>query len=743
MPKDRLLLLTDSRCLRELVDHGGLPEGLVVTPNGRTPDLSDSRLAGKLVACDPDLFVSGEVRNRTEDQQRDVFYGQLIGTSMCHLVVLDAVAQLHDGTSDAARPNTTRALQDWYERFMREANRIPKRRQEFRHVLIVVCADGLPAERERDIDALLENAREFVDECYVMADMLELGQNQVIHASYGWPLPTARLLFRLLSEVQKQRAGGSVSRYAWRALEIAPGLDPERIQEQCDHHVREQASRLLSRAVGGEDLSTWNATYRRSFAPESDSAQLPPLKLAPIEAPMWAADDAREALSLASDAARGDAAMAEAGRSDRATFAAGAEARLRAIQDSVRYAWSLVAGGPGCVGMLLNQGRPEPQDLHAHLDRVTAQWRAIRELDQEHQERLAIASACVDEYEKARAAFIGFNVRVLIGIVVAIAAAFLGHSILRGLWDSAWVTLGVVVAAAAGASIAAYWTARQEQRAGEVAAKSMGELLGAADDAVRERGEAARTAARLANEFWTRLRARAAAARLERLLRRVQLVLVRELTPESEGVEHRSGWSKEAAMESPDTAEFQADQRARLRRLTTISAQGSLAGPARRIDLVEVIARFEHELLHFWRDVCERHDKLPAGHLPATVLSERIREFARQFREAVSGEVRRQLLTPEAGVESPSVLSSLAEALNDRFSYFMSYPMAGPPSAADAVHTVVFLNPDHAHPSPDRNHPFITKDGEFLRGTGVVAIAIQTVRLEQIERAPAAESAIA
>jgi len=241
----RLLLLADEVCFEDIKKYGGLPPGILCDVDEDGPAPSERHI----VRRDPALLIpdarhpaSGDgapdaVSQRALDEEgRDELFAELLGTTVCHLVVLgnarDGRAEISDKTTIGG-PTCLEDLVEWYKAFQKEVGRVRHRRHEYQHILILVCTDDLRADDLPCIKALTEADGEhaYFHRCYVMLKKLELGRQDVCFSRYVWPSAVGRLLLRLLDDESYGIRGGACA-YAWRAFELSPGFDRSIVDEQ-------------------------------------------------------------------------------------------------------------------------------------------------------------------------------------------------------------------------------------------------------------------------------------------------------------------------------------------------------------------------------------------------------------------------------------------------------------------------------------------------------------------------------
>ncbi len=715
MPR-KLLLLADDHCWGELRHVAGLPQRVWTDwqRSNRGADIDPD--AVHIIRHDPALIVSlgddiassklePSGASQLDEEGRDELFAELLGSSVCHLVVLENSTSRNAneiGGEPAPRKESSKlsAVVRWYERFHDEASRRVARRQEdYRHVLILICADPVPPEDFKHLKRLTAGAGKdkLCDVCYVMCPQLELGPHNVCHARYVWPIAVTRLLLKLLEDKVPQPPNRTRT-FAWRAFELAPGVDPVEV-EQKYHNLLDDSYKRIRRAVESGETD-WNSA---SFNPLPQSVDLVPLSRdKPINpGEFWHTFNTEKSVRDMASPNRWEEELTLAGQEF-----AGRLKRRAVLEDppasgEVQNVWSRVHTHPGYVSAaLLDKNLIEGSRIDDRFAEIAANWNGVAGCEKEREAKLAELGLCARVLADAQLGFLEILFRIVAGGMATLIVAVLSMAVFYELLGSFWMAAIIALGSGIGAIGAAFGTYYLERYRGEHAREAFIQLLKDVDDLTRSRHEKCQTALVRATSFWERLRSRSLASRLRQLLTRAQVILDHELQPEIPHVEQPESEELDATR---STSDAQRDQRRRSQRarflaktsmLQVVESDNIEPNKFREVaGIGETIRNFQEQFIQdVWRRTCLESDKGRLGKIPARVLIPRIRDFQESFRAELIAEVHRQLIEQMHGKGVDLWSSQIAQLQNEPLYYYLSCPVSE--GVSGTMHSVLFLRND-------------------------------------------------
>lgn len=613
-----------------------------------------------------------------DDEGRDVLFAQMLHRTVCHLVVVESEAPYDGSDVDVSVPRDDRSsrlepLLKWYRTFAEMARRhVEFREGDYKHVMILICADELSSEELNDLDSIRSlqhlplpsqvapeqeqaateqetEGRQLLDACYVMLPKLNLDVHDVCHARHVWPIMVSRLLVWLLEGNLDYYAMNKYKTYAWRVFEVSTGASQMELSKVMGEGFRELRKDVLGEDVvaspgdADDDDVEVSAVDRQSrAAPEIEF----PAKHAPRRSENgWHEYKPVETLGALAD---------EEDVSKRFKQAAEKFAHERgqdpihenpASWDDAETTWGNVRKHPKNMRDALHKARiEEGRGSLAEMTEAHNCWQAIHEAEEY---RLALTEethGCAEELSVAQGHFIGLRCRLIMAFAVTLAVGYFAFSVFQNLLRSWFVSALIALCSAGGAALSAIWLHLRERKAGENALDAFVGELGNVDAALagchRSRCRAMISAARV----WDRIHTQSGSARVRLLLDRLSLMLDRELRSETPGV---SSVACEAdGQGNPVLARRQRD-RSLLLGGTTIFPGGDsghemVATDMDRINrkIKECIGAFDKE----WRVFCEKHAPGLHGHFPAQHLIPYLRSFRMQFCHHITSEFNRQIV---------------------------------------------------------------------------------------------------
>jgi len=475
-----------------------------------------------IVRRDPARLMLDEAAGEGGDAV-DARFAQLLAGTLCHVVRL---------TAGAGAPLAR--LADGYERFRDEATeRVRFRSPEYRHVLVLVADEPIPAEGWGRLQALLSDDEEVgpavrdhapLRDVYVLLAPMNLGPADAAVAREVWPVAVSRLLLHLrLEGVTDGVPRGRV--LAWRGTEVVPTF--------THGQERDVVTPLLARAHRVfHRVETDMASRAEEELRDPTLLSAPPWKVTvpPFEqkAP-WQTLDAAAAHGRSNSATHWNQVHRCSGVELYGRLDARVASEERAAAGRGRWVWGAVHEGPGAAHALQERiGLPLAIASTLPTREVGLGLVAVDRAQAALKAEVEDARACAEHYDAARFAFVGLALRGLFAVAGPLAVGWgIGwvHQAWTGRTAESLVLGGITAVVPLGA---AWFSWTLERRRGRIAGftfrKIEEEELGAARQAVEDSyralvavGAGFRVAGRRAARF---LRLRALLARLQALLQR-------------------------------------------------------------------------------------------------------------------------------------------------------------------------------------------------------------------------------
>jgi len=686
MPRN-FLLLADADALGRL-RAAGMSDQILVDGEPHLPgevpapehDFIERRDPASLVSLDAD----GEVLDTQANvEHRDELFATLLGSVVCHLVVLENEPAGSQPAGDRAvlkDASPLDRLSRWYETFRREvAERVDYRQHEYRHILILVCAEDIPKACLLQLNELLAcgDGEPAIHACYVMLRRLNWGAANVCHSRYVWPLSVARLLVYHLATDSASVARASVSgdpvTLAWRAIELVPDIAPAEVEE----HFRQRLDKLVERfstASPDEGGSDWNA---KAFDPDPDvpKARLPEKEFS--HRGPWNTFDAPRAVEDATDAKMWEEELRRTGGNLVRAIAARLLSEDLESWQQIGRVWGSVHLKPSALWAALRErGVIHGPDVAAELQKLGGEFEALREILRQRDEAIEDAARCATMLEEAQCGFVDLGRRFLFAGVAAGAVAYASilvfHMLLGG-WSAA---LLVACFGVLGAICALVGPRILEEQAGKQAVEAFQkEILVDLQQRTIDQDSRCQNLVANGHRFWAKSRAASASRRLGRLLRRFHSMIEQELVthePDAEFDEEEE--PDEFGATSPSNQRRRESQQRLYLKFTRVRRKiESFKPDADALDGVmeNRISRFKE----LWGRLCRDHDGCFAGNMPAGEWIPALDDFRDGFRAAISDEIHRQAIAQMADDRRQEWGDELQRFLNEPYHYYLSCPV--------------------------------------------------------------------
>lgn len=729
----KLYLLADDQAMVKLRAVGMSEELLVDGTHDAPPDGSAPQ-RDYIQRLDPrDLTPHARPAEAAEDspavdvEHRDELFAGLLGSLVCHLVVLENDAGERDTVLTDSAP--VERLRTWYEQFQQEVElRVGYRQSDYRHVLVIVCAEDVPHEYLEPLLAQLSGPDSPVEVCYVMLRRLNWAQQNVCHARYVWPISVARLLLYLMTTKGQLQPRGGTTLMAWRAIEIVPDIPASVIDEQYRKTLDIIYKRLFTDFADHRQRSVWDED---SFDPDPHIDKEELTVPEPPHVRQWQTFDSRRATDDAESPARWDEALSENG----GRFATSIG---RAVLDDDSPAWRQVAkvwgsvhGEPSVLPAALQQrGIVHGPDVDRSFQELLDEFQSLITMIRERDAAIADARGCAEAIAQAQRGYIDRSVRVMlaatVGVIVSYASIVLFGYLLSltvsDLWARPldWLTpLAVAGSGVLGVALAVVVPLVMENIAGKRAVGTFtDDILPDLDQRMIRRDWASQKLIENGHRFWAKARAASAARRLRLLLRRLMTMVDFELrttdsaAPSPEDDAHLYNHTARRRRQIQQQREFQ--QQSRIRQATpTVDVDGEA--------LSHLSDTWLENFRRLWMELCQSHDRQRAGTMPAQIWIPRLRAFCEQLHAAVAERIHSDAVRNLIAAQDEQWKRALGVFLNQDYSYYLSCPVTATDVDADGRSMRLLLRSELAHQDDGRlqdvvvdHHPVI--DGQPLLG---------------------------
>jgi hypothetical protein len=704
MPR-KLFLLADDRAFRQL-RAAGLSDELLVDGGKLDQRQASEPKNGYIERRDPADLIPRSVNDSDDEdsepldvEQRDQLFANLLGSVVCHLVVLENDPKTAKSDEVVLKNSALiKQLERWYNKFHEEvAQRVDFRQYEYRHVLILVCADEVPHKHLASLHGLLDGNGEgrSIDACYVMLRRLNWGAQHVCHSRYVWPISVARLLIYLMAtqhdSLPHAQRTDATPVLAWRGIELVPDIPSSVIDEHFQRRLAKIHDRLFATTTKSRG-ATWNED---AFDPDPDLPKAE-LKQPHIESyGYWQAYDSQRALDEVESADRWEGPL----RANGARFATTVGRALLADESQgaqqLSRVWRQLHGDPTILRSALDQrGIVRGPDVETGLGKMVDDFGSLAVMTQEREEAIQDARECSGLIEEAQLGFVERSVRAILTATVAIFVSYASIMIFGDLfsnWEApeTWITPLVVAGAGIfGALLAAIVPFLMERRAGERAVRTFSDdILVDIDKRMIRRDWACQQLMEDGHRFWAKSRAASAARRLRLLMRRLKAMVDGELHLADPVVEVRDDDGQDLASETVrqrrgrrQQQEFQEQTRIRQEINAFVIDDDALD------QLTE--SRIE-QFIQLWSGLCRDHDRQLAGNMPAQFWLPELRDFRELLRAAVTEHIYGQAIRQLVGDHDRTWMSGLQDFLNQDYSYYMSCPVTA--SDMDRRHRAIRL----------------------------------------------------
>jgi hypothetical protein len=721
VPVRKLILLTDHGAFAEFRKSSGLPPDCIEDALDRVRRRADDERGvardfrikhvdpSILVPIDPEAEVAAEhAQQQTPngvvmEDIRDEIFGELLTCTVCHLVVLENELEAVQGLSGQERvvlqdDSRLQALRRWYERFTEEAIRRvgEKRVNEYRHYLILVCAEEIPERFFESFQALVKpvdghvQASPLIKNVYVMLRKLEIGEEHVLHSRYVWPMYVGRLCTQLLYEAGSTPRSQPCNAQVWRCLEIAAELDKTAVESILADAVR----RAYETTQENVFVDT-NREPKRSITftvpavdPVGSTVSVAPRSYGGSWDAFPAASICREA-----EARRGRAEVEEQPGSDVTLdqAVASSAAALRDVLNAHMLGFSkgtVTDDDEGARTYFNRQNAAVPfleqlwaavhdHPKHTKLDiELPAVSRSLAVLDSEYREvcqkdadrekQSGELDSCVEEFDLAAKGFVplwpstGSVGRFFLALSVALFAAYAGYTITASLlrfWAAAGLKpshrifdghvapLVVGLSGVAGAFAAALLGWGLERFRGSKAVCELNTQFSTLASVDLERHNCCVRLLRRASQFWDALRLLGVGLAQSRLLRRTRSILKQKLHPQSVLAEESDGLDPIDPMEGSggELSPMRLDEWKQLEHDQFSEASTivlDIDTPIKESEIRTVVDKQLSGFLDRWRELCRDCDAQFTGRLPAMQLVPFLDGFVRSLETDVRNEIR-------------------------------------------------------------------------------------------------------
>lgn len=707
-----LLLFADDRVFAALKQCQEIPDDLLL--DGEAAAVTTDFESGHLpfVRRHPELLyplrTSGgqsgtqTIRRFQDYEQREFFFAELLNSTVFHICVIENQSRSVGADTDRSsvtlqgRSNLPE-LAEWYGRFRKEAkDKAGHRGNEYKHILILVFADDIPAAEIEPLQKLLgkgQSAPETrLDACYVMMRRIEHGGQDVLHSRYVWPTLVSRLLICLLAN-RKAHREQETRVQAWRAFDFLPNVPPAVLEEAVKDQLLECFNRLQ------ESFKVKVAVTEKHFDPASVALNLQEVMSPSLpEAQAWPFEDPMTLHAAASDGSRWEPELRTKGRSYARDMRAVTLDQDLNILPAVIRLWQGVHAGIDAIGPNLNAiisflaGRKTNEDskrlaasdqdrswFHRYFTEAKGFWSQMLECSRRREVGLHLLKECVPVLDEARAGYVAILPRLIFGAASSLLITYAVASIFQGLYEH-WLlwaaTAGTIFSLIT--LLIAFLIRELERRRGQKAMNRFREGLTAVDALVGERHRLGQECLRAAVGCWEQHRIHATGHRLRVLLQRVQRILQRELEPGAPSSVSIREQQEQPAQDSSAEDLRKKEEEILRRHLTKILEASWTLHDGASAQLKEATDQAIQQFKTQWTDYCETYDQQSCcGHLPAHVLIPWIRTFVAKFRRAIFQRLNKDTVAV-AMKQDPEAFARGLEAIeNQEQFHYMSCPFYG------------------------------------------------------------------
>jgi len=686
MPR-RILLLADDSALRRL-RAAGLSDQLL--RDGERAEREADAGPDYIECLDPASLLPFEPaaslqQQRDEIERRESLFASLLGSVVVHLAVLEndpTETVSTDGPLALADAAPLARLVQWYRLFHEEAVRLVNYRQsDYRHILILVCAEDLPNAQMELLDELLGRTEPSapdslgIDACYVMLRRLNWAADRVCHARHVWPWPVARLLTYLLATgvqgVARSPHRTAPVTLAWRAIELIPDVPRTLIDAQFRQRL-DHICQQVFRPDGNEPGWDSGAFDLQPNVPIQQLAA-PPLP----DADDWHEFPAQEAIGQVADPHRWDGPLHDNGRRFAALLAQAVLADDPQSWRQIQRVWAGLHARPSLLPIALSQPEiAQGPDLTGNLNRLVFGYEQLCNALAQREAAVDHARQCAEVLEQTQTGFVPTWRRLAVAAIVASFVAYASLVVLHSLLATWGIPLVVAVCGLIGAGLAAAIPMILENQAGMRGVKTFREsVLQDLDDRTIAMDTASQGLVADGHCLWARLRAASAAQRLRRLLARLNAMIQHELATHdpATGLGDTMDDGDDGDPDHPGARQRRQQQDEYLRATRLCREVVGYAPDEAALD--RRTAAYADQLHNLWVRLCTDEDPEHAGNMPARIWIPALRDFRQHFCAAVCDEIYQQAVKQLAQPGRDDWHREIDRLLNQPFDYYFSCPV--------------------------------------------------------------------
>jgi hypothetical protein len=175
-------------------------------------------------------------------------------------------------------------------------------------------------------------------------------------------------------------------------------------------------------------------------------------------------------------------------------------------------------------------------------------------------------------------------------------------------------------------------------------------------------------------------------------------------------------------------------QRARYQEMTHLTNRHLVSATPRddSAELKSLIERlYDSLVVELWQhEFSQRFDPRATGHLPASVLVQKVRRFNERFQTALEDHVYRHAIRVLDDEAYGDLGRSVTDVLRDHFDAMMSCPGPRDVFTPEELQTLLLLNPECEGRIGSLPSECITEVSEGLRGAPIVGLVVQKATID-------------
>lgn len=677
--------------------------------------------AAALVRYDPARLLrapadvgGGSETTDAADATADDRFARLLAGTLCHVVRLSADV-----------PAPLGSLADWYARFRHEAvDRVDFRGPEYRHVLVVVAEQPVPAAGLDRLRALLDAppAEAVLGDVYVMLHRLNLGEASAAPAREVWADAVSRLLVHLWLEGPTPAAAARSRTVAWRGTELVPSFEASSEREAVEPALA-QGHRAFH-AVDDGLAAAAEAHVRAApvVAPGPCPVTIPKFD---VREPWQELDAAHEHRQSDDRAHWHDEHRKSGADLDQARARRAAEEESSALARR-RWAWGAAHEGPGAVHAIADRiGLPSAVAAALPAREVAAGRVRLDAARERLRSAVADAEGCAGHYDAARFGFVGLGLRAWLAAAGAVAVA----------WGVGWVhhafigRLGASLLVAASVALVPFLAAlvfwEVERRAGRRARAALAKVYAEEVRLARqELQDAFRALVGAGTAYHLAGRRAARFLRLRTLLVRLQAILRRRWRVETGLRDAADGGDAPAGAALDDErrrrrAAFLAHSRVELRGLVLDAGDG---------EATAAVVRKAGRLRDRWRQLADDLDRAVAGHFPLVETGDWLRRRYDELVEDATLAVLSRVFARTPEERRLELFRLLRERrAGERFAYYLSVRAADEHVDRDLARSTLHVRPGFVGPAQASKVDASVVERSALDRTPLVGLLVDEV----------------